>query len=45
MRQELGTNPKVEHMFLVENLHLPPITPISVAATTVAVSSIPSLAL
>ena len=32
-------------MFPVDNLHLPPVTPISVAAVTVAISSLPSLAL
>ena len=42
--QELGTGPRVGRMFPVDNLHLPLVAPISVAAT-VAVSSIPSLAL
>ena len=32
-------------MFPVDNLHFPPVTPISVAAVTAAVSSLPSLAL
>ena len=41
-RQELGTGPKVGRMFLMENLHLPPVAPITIA---VAVSSLPSLAL
>ena len=40
--QELGTGPRVGRMFPVNNLHLPPIAPVSVAA---AVSSLPSLAL
>ena len=40
--QELGTSPRVGRMFPVDNLHLPPVAPISVAA---AVSSLPSLAL
>ena len=40
--QELGTGPKVGRMFPVDSLHLPPVTPISVAA---AISSLPSLAL
>ena len=42
--QELGTSPRVGHMFPVDNLHLSLVAPISVAATAV-VSSIPSLAL
>ena len=42
--QELGTGPRVGRMFPVDNLHLPPVTPVSVAAAA-AVSSIPSLAL
>ena len=42
MRQELGTGPKVGRMFPVDNLHLLPIAPVSVAAV---VSSLPSLAL
>ena len=42
--QELGTSPKVEHMFPVDNLYLPLVAPVSVAATAI-VSSIPSLAL
>ena len=42
--QELGTGLKVGHMFPVDNLRLPLVAPISVAAATV-VSSIPSLAL
>ena len=39
--QELGTGPRVGRMFPVENLHLPPVAPVSVAA----VFSLPSLAL
>ena len=42
MGQELGTDLRVGRMFLVDNLHLPPIALVSVAA---AVSSLPSLAL
>ena len=44
MGQELGTNPRVGRMFPVDNLHLPLVAPVSVAAAA-AVSSIPSLAL
>ena len=40
--QERGIGPRVWHMFLVDNLHLPPIAPVSVTA---AISSLPSLAL
>ena len=40
--QELGTGPRVGHMFPVDNLHLQPVAPVSV---TTAVSSLPSLAL
>ena len=40
--QELGTGPRVRRMFLVDNLHLPPVAPVFVAA---AVSSLLSLAL
>ena len=40
--QELGTGPRVGRMFPMNNLHLPPVAPVSVAA---AVSSLPSLAL
>ncbi|WJZ96954.1 hypothetical protein VitviT2T_015594 [Vitis vinifera] len=43
--QELGTGPRVGRMFPVNNLHLPPVAPVSVAAATIAVSSLPSLAL
>ena len=43
--QELGTGPRVGRMFPVDNLHLPPVAPVSVAATAAAVSSLPSLAL
>ena len=42
--QELETGPRVGRMFLVDNLHLPFVAPVSVAAA-IAVSSIPSLAL
>ena len=42
--QELGTGPRVGRMFLVDNLRLPLVAPVSVAAAT-AISSIPSLAL
>ena len=44
MGQELGTGPRVGRMFPVDNLRLPLVAPVSVAAAT-AVSSIPSLAL
>ena len=43
--QELGTGPRVGSMFSVDNLHLPPIAPVYVAAAGAAVSSLPSLAL
>ena len=43
--QELWTGPRVGCMFPVDNLHLPPVAPVSVAVTAVAVSSLPSLAL
>ena len=43
--QELGTGLKVGRMFPVNNLHLPPVAPVSVAAATAVVSSLPSLAL
>ena len=42
--QELGTGPRVGRMFPVENLHLPLVAFVSVAAA-VEISSIPSLAL
>ena len=42
--QELGTSPRVGHMFQVDNLRLPLVAPVSVATAT-TVSSIPSLAL
>ena len=42
--QELGIGPRVGHMFLVDNLRLPLVTPISIA-TAVAVSFVPFLAL
>ena len=44
MGRELGTGSRVGHMFPVDNLRLPLVAPVSVAATA-AVSSIPSLAL
>ena len=40
--QELGTGSRVWRMFPMDNLHLPPVAPVSVA---VAVSSLPFLAL
>ena len=43
MGQELGTGPRVGHMFPVDNLRLPLVAPISIAVAT-TVSSIPSLA-
>ncbi|RVW75220.1 Retrovirus-related Pol polyprotein from transposon TNT 1-94 [Vitis vinifera] len=43
--QELGTDPRVGRMFPVNNLHLPPVAPVSVAVAAAAVSSLPSLAL
>ena len=43
-RRELGTGPKVWRMFLIDNLCLPLVAPISVAAAA-TVPSIPSLAL
>ncbi|RVW84580.1 Retrovirus-related Pol polyprotein from transposon RE1 [Vitis vinifera] len=43
--QELGTCPRVGRMFPVNNLHLPSIALVSVAAAAAAVSSLPSLAL
>ena len=43
MGQEFGTGPRVGRMFLVDNLRLPLVAPISVAAAA-TVSSIPSLA-
>ena len=42
--QELGIGPRVERMFPVDNLRLPLVAPVSVAAAT-TVSSILSLAL
>ena len=45
MGQELGTGPRVEHMFPMDNLHLPHVAPVSIVTTTTTVSSIPSLAL
>ena len=43
--QELGTSPRVRRIFSVDNLHLPPVAPVSVAAAAVVVSSLLSLAL
>ena len=43
--QELGTSPRVGRLFPVDNLHLPPVAPVSVAVAATAVSSLPSLAL
>ena len=40
--KELGIGPRVGRMFPVDNLHFPPVAPVSVAA---AVSSLPSFAL
>ena len=45
MGQELGTNPRVRRMFPVDNLHLPPVAPVSVVVAAAAVSSLSSLAL
>ena len=44
MGRELGTDPRVGRMFPVDNLHLPLVAPVSVAAAA-AIPSIPSLAL
>ena len=43
-RREFGTDPRVGRMFPVDNLRLPLVAPVSVAAAA-TVSSIPSLAL
>nr|CAN67490.1 hypothetical protein VITISV_035976 [Vitis vinifera] len=43
--QELRTGPRVGRMFPVNNLHLPPVAPVSVVAAAAVVSSLPSLAL
>ena len=43
--QERGTGPRVGRMFLVNNLHLPPIALISIVVAIAAVSSLPSLAI
>ena len=45
MEQELGIGFKVGRMFPIDNLHLPPVAPVSVATAVAAVSSLPSLAL
>ena len=42
--QELGTGPRVGCMFPVDNLHLPPVAPVSIVAVAATVSSLPSLA-
>ena len=42
--QELGTGPRVGRMFRVDNLRLPLVAPVSVAAA-VTISSIPSFVL
>ena len=43
--QELEIGPRVGRMFLVDNLHLPPVAPVFVAAAVAVISSLPSLAL
>ena len=43
--QELWTGSRVGRMFLVDNLHLPLVVPVSVTAVATAISSLPSLAL
>ena len=43
--QKLGTGPRVGRMFPVDNFHLPPVAPVSVATTVAVISSLPSLAL
>ena len=43
--QELGTSPRVRCMFLMDNLHLPLVAPVSVATVVAVVSSLPSLTL
>ena len=45
MEQELGIGPKVGRMFPIDNLHLPPVAPVSVATAATVVFSLPSLAL
>ena len=42
MGQELGTSPRIGRMFPMDNLYLPPVTPVSIATV---VCSLPSLAL
>ena len=42
--QELGTGPRVGHMFPVDNLHLPLVASVFVATVT-AISSVPSFTL
>ena len=43
--QEIGIGPRVGCMFPMDNLHLPPVAPVSIAAAAAAVSSLPSLTL
>ncbi|XP_065627419.1 uncharacterized protein LOC136066661 [Quercus suber] len=41
--QELGTGPRVGHMFPMDNLHLPPVAPVSVAAVAATLGKQPAL--
>ena len=43
--QEFRTSPRIGRMFPMDNLRLPPVTPVSVAAVAAIASSIPSLAI
>ena len=45
MGQKLGTDPRVGHIFPVDNFHLPHVALVSVVAVAIAVSSLPSLTL
>ena len=45
MGRKLGTSPRVECMFPMDNFHFPLVTPVFIAATTTTVSSLPSLTL
>ena len=45
MGQELGTSPRVRRIFPVDNLHLPPVALVFVAATAAAISSLSALTL
>lgn len=45
MGQKLGTSPRVERMFPVDNFHFPLFAPVYIAAIAAMVSSLPSLAL